>query len=193
MKKLVVVCVGLSVFWPVPAGAMERYNSLAEYDAAVGPHTVIDFTDLATETLLSDQYASLGVLFTDGDDRVAGDPAFVTDGKGVNGFGQIDLTFTTPVNTIGAEFPGALIIDFYDGPTWVGTSSEFGFAGTGFFGGVSGISFNRAVIRDPEDDMAFIDNLHFGFAGPVIPAPGALVLGALGAGLVGWLRRRSVL
>ncbi len=55
MKKLVLVCVGLFVVWPVPAGAIENYTSLAAYDAAVGPHTVIDFTDLASDTILSDQ------------------------------------------------------------------------------------------------------------------------------------------
>jgi hypothetical protein len=193
MKKLVLVCVGLSVFWTIPAGAVENFTSLAAYNMAVGPHTVIDFTDLASDTILSDQYAGLGVLFTDGDDRVAGDPAFVADGKGVNGFGRIDLTFTIPVNTIGAEFPGSLVIDLYDESTLVATSDEFGGAGTGFFGGVSGVSFNRAVLRDPVDDRAFIDNLHFGFVSPVIPAPGALVLGTFGVALAGWLRGRSIL
>jgi hypothetical protein len=193
MKKLVFVCVGLCIFWPVPTGAIESYTSLAAYNAAVGPHTVIDFTDLATETILSDQYAGLGVLFTDGDDRASDDPAFVADGRGVNGFGPISLTFTTPVNTLAAEFPGGLVIDLYDGPTLVGTSDQFGGAGAGFFGGVSDISFNRAVLRDPVDERVFIDNLHFGFTAAVIPVPGAVVLGVLGAGLAAGLRRRRVL
>ncbi len=65
--------------------------------------------------------------------------------------------------------------------------------GAGFFGGVSGLSFNRAVLRDPVDERAFIDNLHFGFTTAVIPVPGAAVLGALGAGLAVGLRRRRVL
>ncbi len=97
------------------------------------------------------------------------------------------------INAIGAEFPGAMTIDLYDGDTLVGTSADFAGSGTGFFGGVSGISFNKAVLRDWVDDTVYIDNLHFGTSGATIPAPGAVLLGTLGAGLVGWLRRRRSL
>jgi hypothetical protein len=190
MKKLVIVWVGLVICGAVPARALESYTDLTAYNAAVGPHTVIDFTGLAAGTIPSDQYAGLGVVFTDGDDRVRSESAFVTDEKGVDGFGQIHLTFTSPVNTIGAEFPGGLTIDLYNGETLVGTSGDLGGAGAGFFGGVSGIAFDRAVLRDPVDDRVFIDNLHFGVNGGVIPAPGAVVLGIVGAALTGWLRRR---
>jgi hypothetical protein len=172
---------------------MVNYSDLAAYDAAVGPHTVIDFTDLAAGTVLSNQYAGLGVLFTDGSDTVADLTSFVVDGKGVDGRGRIDLTFSSYINTVGGEFPGALTIDLYDGATLVGTSDDFAGSGTGFFGGVSDISFNRVVLRDWMDDSVYIDNLHFGTVGSAIPAPGAILLGTLGTGLVGWLRRRRAL
>lgn len=57
----------------------------------------------------------------------------------------------------------------------------------------SGTLINRAVIsfNDLLADRFAIDNLTYNTN--TIPAPGAILLGSIGAGLVGWLRRRKTL
>jgi len=168
----------------VHAGVIE-FTDKAEWEAAGGAFTTIDFTGFPEFTLITDQYQDLGVTFTDGNDVTRFMPfAFPNDSWGLKGNGEIHLSFATPQSWIGLDFPGFLRIFLFSNDKLVFFSSIFAPpGGIGGFGGlVSNELFDSAILTDPGDDLVFIDDLHFG-----VPAPGALWVFAL-AGI--WKRSR---
>ena len=169
--------------------ALDTFTSLASYNAAVGSHNVIDFTGLADGTIVTNQFIGLGVTFTDGNDTVFSASVFQVDGKGIDDNGSTTITFLSPINHFGVEFPGAVTIEMYSGATLV-SSTPFGGIGVGFFGGVldRGQSIDRVVLFDHFVEPGIYDNLHFGFV--IIPEPATASLALLSMGGLMMRRRR---
>lgn len=107
---------------------------------------------------------------------------------GLNVGDSIDFD-TATLGTLDAEFDNPLAVDTSDG--WV----SLGFAGslTATFpatGTGSGLYLFLGEVGTHTREGACVT---VDVSGPVIPAPGAIFLGALGTAMVGWLRRRRTL
>ena len=114
--------------------------------------------------------------------------SFANDGAGVDGFGDIEIAFTTPQAWIAVDYPGAVQFKLYSLGELIYTSS--GFSDKGEIGEFAGLlstnMFDAVIISNPISGKAFIDDLHFG-----VPAPGTLALLGLAAVLPKRRRRRS--
>jgi len=166
----------------------------------------ITFDEYPLGTLISNQYAGEGVLFHEGDvtgrlPQISVDPGMPTEPV-LRATGEPDyytyrgdfwMEFTVPMTYV--EFlsgywnhPGEAVIDVYD-PSMnflanlsnVGSGVEL--ISISGMGSIGYVYFNCMA----DSTGADIDNLDF------IPAPGAILLGGIGVGLVGWLRRRRTL
>ncbi len=171
---------------PAHAGVQE-FTDKDEWIAAVGEFTTIGFTEFPAGTFITDQYADLGILFTDGNDIIVccGKETFPEDGAGLDGNGDIAVAFDTPQLWIGVDFPGAMKIELYSDGRLIFTSFDYVPGGAGnFFGLLSNKLFDAAILAEIGGFEAEIDDLHFG-----VPAPGSFALLALGA-LVHRRRRR---
>lgn len=171
-------------------------------------NAAINFSEFPVGTVISNQYAGQGVLFLAGNDTprlpqismdgaMPSQPVLRPTGEPDYGPYQGDfwMQFTTPVTDVTFDSGywdgvGTGIVKVYDpslnllgslSNTTTGVDT-FGISGLGQIGYVYFNSIGDGAGAD-------IDNLAF----TRIPAPGALLLGSLGAGLVGWMRRRRAL
>jgi hypothetical protein len=165
-----------------------EFIDFVSWQAAVGSYTTIHFDELGTSGAVTDQYASLGIIFPDGNDGIDLSDNY-NDGFGLSSqppFGPIHFMFDKPQLWIGVDFPGGITFELYAQGSLIYTSENlFQIGGTGNFGGLlSSIGFDDVVVHDFGETVA-IDDLHFG-----VPGPGALPLLAL-AGMLGTRRRRQ--
>lgn len=151
-----------------------EYSSRPAWEAVVGSQQCADFVGLASGAVVTNQYAGIGMTFTQGNDTVLLTGAFVTDGAGVNCNGDMEVVFSSPQHALGCDFPGALQVSLYSGATLVHSSSNFAGSGSGFFAGfTSTASFDRAVITDWVDGLAYVDNVCIGKGGPQLTKSGS--------------------
>ena len=102
------------------------------------------------------------------------------------------ISATTPFVGVGGWFATTdatgLVVDIdgqYVGAYGLGANSDHKFFGVVDTDGFSSVTFRSTAGHWGADD--------FTIATQTIPAPGAVLLGGIGAGLVGWLRRRRTL
>jgi hypothetical protein len=171
------------------ANIVEYTNKVAWQNAA-GSYSTITFTELPANTWITNQYAHLGVTFTDGSDQVAYMPgAFLNDDYGLNGaLDETTLSFSQLMYTIAVDHPGAVRFELYYQHRLIYISSDFHAPGGigGFAGLISDQPFDEVLMYDPSSDF-FVDDLHFG---PAIPAPAVLTL-LVGAGFVQRRKRQA--
>ncbi len=168
----------------------------AEWFAATPGHSTITFAELPHYTLVSDQYAELGVLFTDPFPNLILGPfpdSFLQDGWGLSGSIAVHLEFAETMVAFAAHFPGFAVFKFFRDGEMVFQSPLMGGGGLDWFAGFSVTGgFDRLEITGKPPlfpdliDVVNFDNFYF----KAIPAPGAVVA-LLIAGLAGGGRRRE--
>jgi hypothetical protein len=188
MKKLIVICAIV-----VAVGGT----------ASAAP-TLITFSEFPLGTVVDTEYAPVGVVFAAAtynlpvismNGAMPTQPILRPDGGPSTYRGDFWIQFTDPA--INVQFDsgywdavGTGVIDVYDPASnlianLTNTTTGVNVSNLSALGQIGKIYFNSVADVAGAD----IDNLAF----ESIPAPGAVLLGSIGVGLVSWLRRRRTL
>jgi hypothetical protein len=164
------VCLIASLLTAASAARAEvvEFTDTNAWAEAVGSFNTIGFTGFPDNTLISDQFAELGVLFTDENDFTVccSEISFPNDGAGLEGNPVLHLAFLTPQSCIASHFGSFLRIQLFAGGTLIYTSNDFiGGDPPNFAGLASSELFDAAMLSNPFSFDIVIDDVHFG--GPI--------------------------
>lgn len=115
-ERIIAVVAALMAMATVADAEVVEFTDKAEWISAVGPFATIDFTEFPDNTVITNQYDEIGVIFNDGNDNIAccSDITFPEDGSGLDGNEAIHLSFLSPQATLRRTNSWGVC------PSWVG-------------------------------------------------------------------------
>ncbi len=166
------------------------FQSFADWQAATpSGHLTCDFTGFAPNTIITEQYADLGIHFLNPFNLVHNIPdVFPQDGWGIDPNGILEVKFDGPMHAIAAHCPASTWkYKLYLGETLVGQFPTQSAGPEQFLGVTTDFVFDRVrFLVSGDTGWVWTDNIYFS----AVPAPPALAPLLL-VGLAGQGRRRK--